>query len=43
MIIDVHSHILPGVDDGAQDWDTSMQMLVQSSKEGVRKVIATPH
>ena len=43
MIIDVHSHILPGIDDGAQDWDTSMQMLVQSSKEGVQKVVATPH
>lgn len=43
MIIDVHSHVLPGVDDGAQDWNTSMQMLVQSSKQGVQKVIATPH
>ena len=43
MIIDVHSHILPGVDDGASDWDTSMQMLIKSAEEGVKQVIATPH
>lgn len=41
--IDIHAHILPGVDDGAKDWDTCLEMLFQSSESGVEKVIATPH
>ena len=43
MIIDIHSHILPGIDDGAVDWDMSLQMIAQSAKAGVQKIIATPH
>lgn len=41
--IDMHTHILPGVDDGAKDWDTCVNMLVKSEECGVHKVIATPH
>lgn len=43
MIIDIHTHILPDVDDGARDLQMSVKMLAQSSKVGVNKVIATPH
>lgn len=43
MIIDMHTHILPGVDDGAKDWDICLEMLSQSAACGVEKVIATPH
>lgn len=42
-IIDIHTHILPGVDDGAKDWETCMEMLLNSAKSDVLKVIATPH
>lgn len=42
-IIDIHTHILPGVDDGAQNMETSMEMLRESYRQGVRAVIATPH
>lgn len=42
-IIDVHAHILPGVDDGAADWDEARRMLQCAYGQGVRTVIATPH
>lgn len=43
MIIDIHSHILPGIDDGAKDWNVSLEMLAQSARANVCKVVATPH
>lgn len=41
--IDIHSHILPGIDDGSQDFDTSIQMLKQASADGIAQIILTPH
>lgn len=43
MKIDIHTHVLPGVDHGAKDWDISLKMLAKSAKCGVKTVIATPH
>ena len=43
MKIDIHTHVLPGVDHGAEDWDMSLKMLVKSARCGVKTVIATPH
>lgn len=43
MMIDIHTHVLPGVDDGAKDWDICLEMLKRSAENGVKKVIATPH
>ena len=43
QIVDIHTHVLPGIDDGARDWDMSMGMLKRSWDNGVRTVIATPH
>ena len=40
---DVHSHILPGVDDGSPDRDESLAILEEFHRLGVRKVIFTPH
>ena len=40
---DIHSHILPGVDDGARSMEMSMQMIDAAYVQGVRKMIATPH
>lgn len=42
-IIDIHSHILPGIDDGAVDWDESRKMLAAAYQQGIRTIIATPH
>lgn len=41
--IDVHSHIIPAVDDGAQDAAQSVAMLEQLEREGAKAVICTPH
>lgn len=42
-IIDIHSHVLPGVDDGASTEKESLRMLRIAAKQGIRGVIATPH
>lgn len=42
-IIDIHAHILPGIDDGAKNWDESRKMLEKAYGEGIRHIIATPH
>ncbi len=42
-IIDIHAHILPGVDDGCRSMKEAVKMLVRSYKQGVRAVVATPH
>lgn len=41
--IDFHTHLLPGIDDGAKDLDTSVDMLRQMEISGVQAVVATPH
>lgn len=43
MIVDLHSHILPGIDDGSPDVDTSLAMLRQQAVQGVDVVCATSH
>ncbi|MGN6196264.1 MAG: tyrosine-protein phosphatase [Ginsengibacter sp.] len=40
---DIHSHILPGLDDGSPDVETSLQLLQSLSDAGIRKFICTPH
>lgn len=42
-IVDIHTHILPGIDDGAKDWDVCMKMIERSWNAGVHSIIATPH
>ncbi|MBL7938904.1 MAG: histidinol phosphatase [Flavobacteriales bacterium] len=40
---DVHSHFIPGIDDGAQSMDQSMELLTAMAELGYRKVVTTPH
>lgn len=40
---DIHSHILPGVDDGAKDMEETRRMLLAAYEEGIRIIVATPH
>lgn len=42
-MIDIHCHILPGIDDGAKDIDTTIEMLKIAEGEGINTIIATPH
>lgn len=41
--IDIHSHILPQLDDGAEDFEMSVKMLRMAEKNGICKIILTPH
>ncbi len=41
--VDIHSHILPGIDDGAPDIETSLELIQGLYDLGIRKCIATPH
>jgi protein-tyrosine phosphatase len=42
-LIDLHSHVLPGLDDGAHDLGESLEILTAMAAEGVEVVVATPH
>lgn len=41
--VDIHNHMLPGVDDGSQSMEQSMKMLKIAYEEGIRAVCLTPH
>lgn len=43
MIVDIHNHILPGLDDGPKNWEETMLLAKQSVETGINHVIATPH
>ncbi|WP_295081416.1 CpsB/CapC family capsule biosynthesis tyrosine phosphatase [Ruminococcus sp.] len=43
MLTDYHCHILPGMDDGAQDVETALEMIEIMKEQGVERIIATPH
>jgi len=42
-MIDIHSHILPGIDDGAKTVEDSIEMAKLAVQEGIHTIIATPH
>lgn len=43
MVIDFHSHILPGIDDGSKSCAMSLEMLKAMKEQGVDFVVASPH
>ena len=43
MITDYHCHILPGIDDGSRNTEMSLEMIRMMRKQGVEKIVATPH
>ncbi|MGG3571826.1 CpsB/CapC family capsule biosynthesis tyrosine phosphatase [Bacillus gobiensis] len=42
-MIDIHCHILPGLDDGPEDIDESINMAKTAVSQGIHTIIATPH
>lgn len=42
-LVDFHSHILPGIDDGSASLEESIAMLRMEAEQGIRHVVATPH
>lgn len=41
--VDIHCHILPGIDDGPRDWDESLAMARLAVADGTSTIVATPH
>ena len=42
-MIDIHSHILPAVDDGSKSIEQSLEMLKEAERQGITDIILTPH
>ena len=42
-MVDMHSHVLPGIDDGAQTPEESIVLIQKMMELGIKKIIATPH
>jgi protein-tyrosine phosphatase len=42
-MVDIHCHILPGIDDGAQSWDIALEMCRLAQQDGIEYIVATPH
>ncbi len=41
--VDIHCHLLPGIDDGAADWAQSLAMARMAADDGIAAIVATPH
>jgi protein-tyrosine phosphatase len=42
-MIDIHCHILPGMDDGSAEFEATMKMLRIAEDDGISHIMATPH
>lgn len=42
-MIDIHSHILPGIDDGSKNIKMTLEMLKMAAEDGTKEIVATPH
>jgi protein-tyrosine phosphatase len=42
-MVDIHCHILPGVDDGSQSWEMTTEMCRAAVADGITHIVATPH
>ena len=42
-MVDIHCHILPGIDDGSDTWETTDKMCRMAARDGITHIVATPH
>jgi protein-tyrosine phosphatase len=42
-MVDLHTHILPGIDDGARSWHEALDMARAAADDGITAMVATPH
>ncbi len=42
-MVDIHTHILPGIDDGSQSWEMTAEMCRMAAADGTTHIVATPH
>jgi protein-tyrosine phosphatase len=42
-MVDIHSHILPSVDDGAKSWEIAIDMCRMAAEDGITQMVASPH
>jgi len=42
-MVDIHSHILPSVDDGAKSWEIAVEMCRMAAADGITHMVASPH
>jgi protein-tyrosine phosphatase len=42
-MVDIHCHILPAIDDGAESWEMTAKMCRMAALDGITHVVATPH
>ena len=43
LFTDIHCHLLPGIDDGAKNWDDALAMARLAADDGTSTIVATPH
>jgi len=43
LVIDIHCHLLPEVDDGPKSWDVAVEMCRMAVADGITHAVATPH
>lgn len=42
-MIDIHMHLIPGVDDGAENMEMALVMMIRAKQQGISQIAATPH
>ena len=42
-MVDIHCHILPGIDDGSKSWEMTAEMCRLAVEDGITHIVATPH
>jgi protein-tyrosine phosphatase len=42
-MVDIHCHILPGLDDGSESWEMTREMCGVAASDGITHIVATPH
>jgi protein-tyrosine phosphatase len=42
-MVDIHCHILPGIDDGSDSWPATAEMCRMAANDGITHIVATPH